>query len=74
MGWLLSNEELDVFETDGVLGGSVPPLQYSPGWRSKKKATGMKLLIAIFLEVVTWAAVSKAWITLTRRGRTLTEG
>ena len=50
---------------------SVPPLQYSPEWRKKKKATQVKFLMAIFLEVVPLAAVSKVWITLTGRGRTL---
>ena len=52
----------------------VPPLQYLPGRRSKKKATQVRLLIEIFIEVVPWAAVSKDWITLTGGGHTLVEG
>ena len=50
------------------------PLQYLPVRRSKKKATQVRLLIEIFIEVVPWAAVSKAWMTLTGRGHTLVEG
>ena len=52
----------------------VPPLQHLNGRRRKKKATQVRLLIAIFLEVVPWAAVYKACMTLTGRGRTLVEG
>ena len=52
---------------------SVPPLQYLPGRRSKKKATQVRLLIEIFIEVVPWAEVSKDWMTLTGRGHTLVE-
>ena len=51
----------------------VPPLQYSPGWRRKKKAIQVRSLIAIFLEVVPRAVVPKAWMTLTARGLTLVE-
>ena len=49
----------------------VPPLQYSPGQREKKKATQVRFPMAMFLGVVPQEAVSKAWITLTGRGRTL---
>ena len=50
------------------------PLQYLPGRRSKKKATQVRLLIEIFIEVVPLAEVSKDWMTLTGRGHTLVEG
>ena len=53
---------------------SVPPLQYSPGRRSKKKETQVRSLMMMFLVVVHWAAVLKSCITLTRRGRTLFGG
>ena len=53
---------------------SVAPLYYSPGTRRKKKETQMRFLITIFICVVTWASVSKAWITLIGRGRTLVGG
>ena len=49
----------------------VPSLQYLPGRRSKKKATQVRSLIVIFLEVVPCAEVSKAWMTLIGRGCTL---
>ena len=39
---------------------SLPPLQYYLGQSSKKKATQVRSLIAMFLGVVHWAAVSKA--------------
>ena len=52
----------------------VLPLQYLPGQRRKKKATQVKSLIEIFIEVVPWAAVSKACMTLRGRVRTLVEG
>ena len=52
----------------------VLPLQYLPGRRSKKNSTQVRLLVEIFIEVVPWAAVSKAWMTLTGRGRNLVEG
>ena len=52
----------------------VLPLQYSPGRRRKKKATQVRSLISIFLEVVPWTAVSKAWMNLTGRGRNLVGG
>ena len=52
----------------------VPPLQYPPGRRRRKKANQVRSLIVIFLEVVPWAVVSKYWMTLTGRGRTLVEG
>ena len=53
---------------------SVPPLHYLPGRRRKKKATQVRSLIAIFLKVVPWTAVSKAWVDLRGRVRTLVEG
>ena len=49
-------------------------LQYLPGRRSKKKATQVRSLIGIFIEVVPWAAVSKDWMILIGRGHTLVEG
>ena len=49
----------------------VPPLQYLPGRRRKKKATQVRLMIVMFLEVVPWAEVSKAWMDLIGRVRTL---
>ena len=49
---------------------SVPPLQYYLVQRSKKKATQVRSLVEIFLGVVPWASVSKAWMTLTGRGLT----
>ena len=52
----------------------VLPLQYSPGRRRKKKATQVRSLIVIFLEVVPWTAVSKAWMILTGRYHTLVGG
>ena len=52
----------------------VPPLQYLPGRRRKKKANQVRSLILIFLEVVPWVVVSKDWMTLTRGGRNLAEG
>ena len=52
---------------------SVPTLQYSPGRRRNKKATQLRLLKAIFLEVVPWVAVSKSWMMLTGKVRTLVD-
>ena len=52
----------------------VLPLQYSPGRRRKKKATQVRSLISIFLEVVPLVAVSKAWMNLTGRGHNLVGG
>ena len=52
----------------------VPPLQYLPGRRIKKKATKVRSLIEIFIEVVPWAVVSKDRMTLTGRGKTIVEG
>ena len=52
----------------------VPPLQYSPGRRRKKKATQVRSLIAIFLEVVPWAVVSKAWMNMIGRGHNIVGG
>ena len=52
----------------------VPPLHYSPDRMRKKKATQMRSLMAIFLAVVPWAVVSKAWIQLKGRGRTIVGG
>ena len=49
---------------------SVPPLQYYLGQRSNKKATQVRSLMAMFLGVVPWVEVSKAWIALTGRGLT----
>ena len=53
---------------------SVLPLQYLPGQRIKKKANQVRLLMVIFLGVVSWAVVSKDWITLTGRVGTLVGG
>ena len=53
---------------------AVPPLQYLPERRRKKKVTQVRSLIEIFLEVFPWAAVSKAWMALRGRVRTLVEG
>ena len=52
----------------------VPPLNYLHVKRSKKKATQVRLTIAIFIEVVPWAEVYKDWMTLIGRGCTLVEG
>ena len=49
----------------------VPPLQYLPGRRRKKEATQVRLLIVMFLVVVTWATVSKNWIMMTGRGHAM---
>ena len=49
----------------------VPPLQYSSIRRRKYKATQARFLMAIFLGVVPWAEVSKAWIILTGIGGSL---
>ena len=49
----------------------MPPLQYSPEQRRKNKSTQLRFLMEILLGVVPWAVVSKAWIKLTGRGRTL---
>ena len=46
----------------------VPSLQYLPGWRRKNKATQVRSMILMFLAVVPWVAVSKAWISLTGGG------
>ena len=51
----------------------VLPLKYLPRRRRKKKATQVRSLMAIFLGVVPWEAVSKAWITLIGSGRTLVD-
>ena len=53
---------------------SVPPLHYLPGQKSKNKATQVRSLIEIFLDVFPWAAVSKDWMAVRRRVRTLVEG
>ena len=71
---LLSNEQLDVLEPEGVLCGVGTASAVSPGRRRKKKATQVRLLMEIFLCVVPWEAVSTAWIMLTRRGRTIVGG
>ena len=47
---------------------TVPPLQYLSGCRRKKNATQVRSMIAIFLAVIPWEAVSKSWMTLTGRG------
>ena len=68
---LLFNEELDVLEPEGMLGGVGYALVVLAWPEEKKKATPVRLLIAIFLGVVTWATVSQACMTLTWRGRTI---
>ena len=52
----------------------VLPFQYLPGLVRKNKATEVRLLIAMFLAVVPWVMVSKAWIILTGKGHTLVGG
>ena len=52
----------------------VLPLQYSPGRRREKNVTELKSLMAIFLAVVSWEAVSKACIMLIGRGCSLVGG
>ena len=52
----------------------VPPFQYLNVWRRQKKTTQVRFMIAIIIVVVPWEAVSKVWITLTRRGCTLVGG
>ena len=71
---MLSNEELDVLEPEGVLGVDVIALAVFAWPEKVKKATQVRLLMAVFIGVVPWAAVSKAWIMLTRMGRTLFRG
>ena len=49
---------------------SVPQRQYSPSWRRKKKAIQVRSIMEMFLCVVPWETVSKAWVLLTVRGKT----
>ena len=54
----------------GVETVSVPPAQYSPGWRRKRKAIQARSAIALPLGELPWAMESIKWRMETRRGRT----
>ena len=56
---MLSNEEMDALDPEGVQGGVDNPVQHSTGWRRNKKVNQVRLLMVMFLVVVSWALVTK---------------